>query len=110
VVDNQVRSLRKTELIDDYECGTFGGAYWGIRADMSAYLHEAKKPMTDALDAPFTATSELAAIATRLAAIDVVTQERLINWGYAICDVAMRGMVESANRPPQFPYRRGVSA
>ena len=110
VVDNQVRSLRKTEVIADYERGTFGGAYWGIQGDMSAYLHEAKKPVADALDAPFTATSELAAIATRLAAMDAVPQERLINWGYAICDVAMRGMVEPANRPPGFPYRRGVSA
>ena len=35
VVDNQVRSLRKTELIDEYKRGTFGGAYWGIRGDMS---------------------------------------------------------------------------
>lgn len=110
VVDNQVRSLRKTEVIADYERGTFGGAYWGIRGDMSADLHEAKKPVADALNAPFTATSELAAIATRLAAMDAATQERLINWGYAICDVAMRGMVEPANRPPGFPYRRGVSA
>lgn len=110
VVDNQVRSLRKTELIGDLKRGTFGGAYWGIRGDLSAYLHEAKKPVTGALDAPVTATSELAAIATRLAAMDAATQERLINWGYAICDVAVRGMVEPASRPPRFPYRRGVSA
>jgi NTE family protein len=110
VVDNQVRSLRKTHLIDEYERGTFNGAYWGIRSDISAYLREAKKPVTNALHAPFTATSKLAAIATRLAAMNVPTQERLINWGYAICDVAMRGMVEEADRPPDFPYRCGVSA
>ena len=110
VVDNQVRSLRKTELIDNYERATFGGAYWGIRGDMSHYLHEARKPVTDALGAPFADTLKLAAIATRLASMDAATQERLINWGYAICDVAMRGMVESADRPPAFPYRRGISA
>jgi NTE family protein len=109
VVDNQVRSLRKTELIDEYERGTFGGAYWGIRGDMAAYLNEATKPVTNALDAPFAATSKLAAIGTRLAAMDAATQERLINWGYAICDVATRGMVESADLPPDFPYRRGIS-
>jgi NTE family protein len=109
VVDNQVRSLRKTDLINEYQRGTFRGAYWGIRGDMSAYLHEAAKPVTDALDAPIAATSELAAIGTRLAAMDEATQERLINWGYAICDVAMRGMVEPTDRPPQFPYRRGIS-
>lgn len=109
VVDNQVRSLRKTELLDEYERDTFGGAYWGIRGDMSAYLHRARKPVTDALDAPFGATSKLAAIGTRLAAMDAATQERLINWGYVICDVATRGMVESAERPPLFPYHRGIS-
>jgi NTE family protein len=109
VVDNQVRSLRKTDLIDEYERGTFGGAYWGIRGDMSAYLLHATKPVTDALDAPLAATCELAAIGTRLAAMDEATQERLINWGYALCDVAMRGMVESADGSPHFPYRRGVS-
>ena len=110
VVDNQVRSLRKTGLIDEYERGTFDGAYWGIGGDISAYLREAKKPVTNALHAPFAATSKLAAIATRLAAMNVPTRERLINWGYAICDVAMRGMVEQADRPPDFPYRCGVSA
>jgi NTE family protein len=110
VVDNQVRSLRKTELIDGYKRGTFGGAYWGIRGDMPDYLQQARKPVTDALSAPFAATMKLAAIATRLASMDAATQERLINWGYAISDVAMRGMVESADRPPRFPYHRGVSA
>lgn len=109
VVDNQVRSLRKTELIDEYRRGSFAGAYWGIHGDISAYLREATKPVTNALDAPFATTSRLAAIGTRLAAMDAATQDRLINWGYAICDVATRGMVESADRPPGFPYRRGTS-
>lgn len=110
VVDNQVRSLRKTALIEEYERTTFGGAYWGIRGDVSAYLRQARKPVTNALDAPFAATSKLAALKTRLAAVDVATQERLVNWGYAICDVSVRGMVESSDRPPQFPYSRGISS
>jgi len=29
-----------------------------------------------------------------LKALDTTTQERLINWGYAICDVAMRKHVD----------------
>jgi NTE family protein len=109
-VDNQVRSLRKTALIEEYERATFGGAYWGIRGDISAYLHQARKPVTDVLDAPFAATFKLAALRTRLAAMDVATQERLINWGYAICDVSVRGMAESSDQPPQFPYSRGISS
>lgn len=110
VVDNQVRSLRKTALIEGYERADFGGAYWGIRGDISAYLKLATNPVTNALDAPFVATSKLAALKTRLSSVDVETQERLINWGYAICDVSMRGMVASSNQPPQFPYSRGLSS
>jgi NTE family protein len=110
VVDNQVRSLRKTALIAEYERATFAGAYWGIRGDISAYLHQAKSPVSNALDAPVAATAKLAALKTRLAAMNVATQERLINWGYTICDVSMRGMVEPSNQPPQFPYSRGISA
>jgi NTE family protein len=110
VVDNQVRSLRKIGLIDGYERGTFGGAYWGIRGDISDYLRQARKPVTDALGAPFAATLKLAAMATRLASMDAGTQEKLVNWGYAISDVALRGMVEAADRPPSFPYRRGIPA
>ncbi len=36
-------------------------------------------------------------------------QERLINWGYAICDAAMRRWVDASLPPPTaFPYPRGV--
>jgi NTE family protein len=37
------------------------------------------------------------------------TQERLINWGYAICDAAMRSHVcEGPAAAPKFPYPGGV--
>jgi NTE family protein len=36
-------------------------------------------------------------------------QERLINWGYAVCDAAMRRHVDaSLSAPDNFPYQRGV--
>jgi NTE family protein len=48
---------------------------------------------------------KLAAVATRLDALPAVTQERLINWGYAVCDAAMRSHVEKGwARPAGFPY------
>ena len=31
-------------------------------------------------------------------------QERIINWGYAICDAAMRAHVEATSSERQFPY------
>jgi len=34
-----------------------------------------------------------------------VTQRRLINWGYALCDAGIRSWVEEGLPPPQdFPY------
>jgi NTE family protein len=37
--------------------------------------------------------------------MDSVLQERLINWGYAVCDAAIRRHLEPAIAPPAgFPY------
>ena len=41
---------------------------------------------------------------TRLAAVTVLTHEPLINWGYAICDAAMRKHVVTSADMPRFPY------
>ena len=43
---------------------------------------------------------------TRLKRLDAAWQERLINWGYAVCDAAMRSHVAGAANPPPaaFPY------
>jgi NTE family protein len=36
-------------------------------------------------------------------------QERLINWGYAICDAALRTWFDAGlAQPAGFPYSRGV--
>jgi len=46
----------------------------------------------------------LAEIATRLKRLDALQQERLINWGYAVCDAAMRRhMNEGFVAPDGFP-------
>jgi NTE family protein len=50
-------------------------------------------------------TSKLAEIATRLASLDRLTQERLINFGYAACDTHMRMWVDpKLSYPVQFSY------
>lgn len=46
--------------------------------------------MSTALNCPFEKTLLLANIATRLSRIKSVDQEKLINWGYAVSDAAMR--------------------
>jgi NTE family protein len=99
LIDNQVRSLRKRSLIDSYLNGQRSGAYWGIRADIRNY------GLDSVLPCPEEQTLRLADIPTRLAGIDRVTQERLINWGYAVCDAAVRKHIDSSLPAPSgFPY------
>jgi NTE family protein len=111
LIDNQVRSLRKRQLIGSYQLPAGHpyhrkGTYWGIRSDVRDY---ALPPIPgypfDAASCPFDKTLALAETPTRLKALDATAQERLINWGYAICDVAMRRHVDSnLGVPPGFPY------
>jgi NTE family protein len=35
-------------------------------------------------------------------------QERLINWGYAVCDAALRRHVDTKIPKGKFPYAAGV--
>lgn len=99
-MDNQVRSLRKRALLTALTDGRRTGAYWSIRGDINHY------PIEDSLHCPVERTRELANIKTDLAAKDVTTQRRLINWGYAICDAGMRSWVEDGLPPPDgFPFR-----
>ena len=103
LVDNQVRSLRKRQVIDSFEAGARKGAYWGIRTNIADYQ------LADALPCPYEPTLALAETPTRLKRLDDVVQERLINWGYAVCDAAMRTHVDKTlPAPNKFPYNRGV--
>ena len=44
-------------------------------------------------------------MATRLAKMPPILQMRLINWGFAVCDAALRTHVDPAPaRPADFPY------
>jgi NTE family protein len=104
VIDNQVRSLRKQQTIEGYGAPEGSdqhrfGAYWGIRSDIANF------ELPTSMEAPYEETLKLAKVATRLASLDEATQERLINWGYAICDTAMRKWVDgNLPQPPGFPY------
>jgi NTE family protein len=98
VIDNQVRSLRKRLLMRSFE-KLRQGTYWGVRSDIAKYQVEGGLPC------PEDKTLILANTKTRLKRLDGVTQERLINWGYAICDAAMRKWVDSnLAKPSGFPY------
>jgi NTE family protein len=99
VIDNQVRSLRKRQCVQAFISGERLGAYWGIRTDIADF------GLDDPLPAPHEATMALAMISTRLARLDEVVQERLVNWGYAACDAGLRRHVDTAlPAPAGYPY------
>ena len=100
LIDNQVRSLRKRQLIDSYVAKVRKGAYWGIRTHIADYQ------LGDSLLCPPAKTAELAAVPTRLKRLEAETQDRLINWGYGVCDAALRKHVlePGTPRPAAFPY------
>jgi NTE family protein len=99
LLDGQVRSLRARMLMHAYEVKERSGAYWGMRTDVNGY------GVRGALSCPHEKTLALAALATRLAAVPALTQEHLINWGYAVTDAAIRQRVLPKAKPPKgFPY------
>lgn len=103
LIDNQVRSLRKRQVVGSFTAGLRKGAYWGIRTDIADY------GLASAMQAPHEKTLKIAATPTRLTALDEPLQQKLINWGYAVCDAAMRSLVDtSATAAAKFPYPNGV--
>jgi len=99
VIDHQVRSLRKRQAIDSFKAGARTGTYWGIGTDIGEYQ------LSDSLPCPLDQTERLAAVATRLGKLDDTMQKRLINWGYAVCDAAVRKYVDGSHSAPKgFPY------
>jgi NTE family protein len=107
LIDNQVRDLRQRQLIDAFVRGERTGTYWATRSNLPKNY-----PAPNVLPCPFPATQHLAAVPTRLAALESDVQQQLINWGYAICDAAMRLHVTPTAAPPRaFPFpSAGVGA
>lgn len=99
LINNQVGSLRKRQVITSYQMALRKGAYWGMRTNIADYQ------LSTAMNCPFAQTLTLANTATRLKKLESVLQERIINWGYAVCDAAIRTHVNTAAPAPNgFPY------
>jgi NTE family protein len=88
---NQALALRKRMLIREYARGEAKGAYWGIATAIAAYGAEGTIPVSAAK------IGELSSIRTRLDKFREQDQCELINWGYAVCDAAVR------SHAPQLP-------
>lgn len=103
LMDNQVGSLRKRLLVDSFVTKQRTGSYWGIESDIANYGCGRK------LDCPIEKTEILANITTDLSAKPRDIQEKLINWGYGVCDAALRSWVAPELPAPEgFPYPVGV--
>jgi NTE family protein len=97
ISDNQVRSLRRRDLIERFKAAKQDnlqanqlasyarlGTYWGIDTDPTK-----ANPDGSLACSPATA-SQLAALPTRLSDLGELHSKQLINWGYAISDRCIR--------------------
>jgi len=99
LIDNQVRSLRKRQLMTAFLSKIRRGAYWSTWTDIAEYGVGVPLPC------PAERTRELAETPTRLKSMTDELQERLINWGYAVCDAALRAHLDNPPPAPRaFPY------
>ncbi|MGZ5403713.1 MAG: patatin-like phospholipase family protein [Nocardioides sp.] len=98
VIDNQVRALRKQQVVGALRAGDRDGMYVGIRSALSGY------PVPDPLDAEPAVTRRLAEVSTRLDAMPEELQELLINWGYVVADAGIRSYLDREADPGRLPY------
>lgn len=94
-IDHQVRSLRLRQVMESYEpadgktAPRRKGAFWGIRTPLAKYPNRAP-----GIVAPPSRTEELALVGTHMRGLDPVIARRLVNWGYAISDAAIRSYMQ----------------
>jgi NTE family protein len=84
ILIDQTRALRKRWVISELAAGRKRGAYWGVGTRIADF----EDPSAAVVDG--VTTRALANVPTRLAAFPKETQAQLVNWGYALCDVALR--------------------
>lgn len=105
ILIDQTRALRKRWLIAEFAAGRKQGAYWGIGTHLADYGADG------ALASDTTLTESLEHVATRLRGFEPELQGHLVNWGYALCDAALRtraglSVPAAAGLPlPQWPLR-----
>jgi hypothetical protein len=99
VMTRQAHSSSKRRLLELFRLRERKGAYWGIMTEIAAYK------LPSALTVPADTTATLARTRARLNPLTEAEQCSLINWGYAVCDAAMRRFVDAHAAPPAgWPY------
>lgn len=98
VIDNQVRSLRKRQVVEAFLRDERQGMYVGIRSDPEEY------PVADRIPVEAAVAARLADTPTRLDRMPEQVQEELVNWGYAIADTGLRAYVRPDLATGRLPY------
>jgi NTE family protein len=105
-IDHQVRSLRLRQIVESYKRGEKGlpggrtGALWTIRTAYAEYPDRSP----DIVANPGS-TEELALVKTHMRGLHPTVARRLVNWGYATCDAALRSYVKDITLDkPVLPF------
>ena len=104
-IDHQVRSLRLRQIMESYDPEDKTppkrkGAFWGIRTPFSKYPD---RPA--GIDAPEERTDELALVGTHMRGLKPEIAHRIVNWGYAISDAALRSYMKDIELDdPALPF------
>ncbi|MBP8308718.1 MAG: patatin-like phospholipase family protein [Burkholderiaceae bacterium] len=96
---NQALALRKRMLLEGFKQTDVKGTYWGIGTVIADY------GVADAIAVGAQTSREFAEIRTRLNRFTPEEQGRLINWGYAISDAALRAHAPHLITHPQTPVQ-----
>jgi NTE family protein len=103
LLNEQVGRQRKRGLVHELQTGQRLGTLWTINTKMADYTAGGTLPCPD------DAVARLAAVRTRLKRVPVELKHRLVNWGYASADAAIRSFVEPTLPPPtRFPFPGGI--
>ncbi len=99
IATDQARGVRKRWLVDQFARQSIKGSYWGINTTLAKYQ------LADAVNFAPGKSAELAAMRTRLDAFSKAEQDDLIDWGYVVCDAAMRRWCPALCATPSKPSR-----
>lgn len=104
LINAQALRVRRRWLMKDLTDQTMWGAYWGIATRINKYYLE-EHGLPPPLIKDSGETKSISLMRTRLNCFKSEEQERLINWGYALADAAMRRRVlDKATKPGVLPY------
>jgi NTE family protein len=97
LLQHEVSNLRRRMVFDSFidKAEPHKGTYWGIQTNLADYGLK-----DDTLKCPHEATDKIARIETRLTALSDTDQKQIINWGYAVCDAAVRKYVPGYDSKP----------